>query len=528
MKCKQLINMLKISFVVPLLFMWQNTLLAQHRGDDLHFQGLDLVNRDGVRAMAMGGAFSAATGELDALFWNPAGLVGLTGLQFTANYSSADALWREAQDYRPNRQVVTMSFILDGLYMPNPDYNGWIDSDAFLDDSTYLVNEPELGNDSYSEEAADWQRELDDGGLNNIAVALPLKVSGKPLVLAAGFSRRINVMNYDRNQTHLVPHPAYDGYGDLPPRVTSPTDSVRITWSDFQRQRSGPLKTFSAAMGFGLSEKIHLGLRFTRLSGQTAEFQSLNRIGYFDLVQGIQIFKFSYDTLDINQTGTSDFSANSFTFGGMIRLGKLTLGANLTPGYSLKREWNYVVTTATADSSGSETISGSDQLDIPFSYSLGLNLQPHDRFRIAFDIEHRPYGKIDLGTAENGGSSTIIGGSDEEDTESIVVSGSQFRRNWVDQTSFRIGVELIPVKGFSLLAGYRNIPQVFIPDGAADHERGPEQQAYSFGASLNVFIARIDAAYEIATLRYYDAYFSNTNFAYERNNHLRIGLTLAY
>ncbi len=517
----------KMSLVVLLFSMLPGALLAQHRGDNLSFQGLDLANRNGVRAVAMGGAFTAASGELDAFFWNPAGLVGLSGLQFTFNYSSADALWRESQDYRPNRQVVTMSFILDGLYMPNPAYNGWIDSEAFLDDSTYAVSEPALGNDSYSEEAADWQRELDDTGINNIAVALPLTVSGKPVVLAAGFSRRLNVMNYDRNQTHLVPHPAYDGYGDLPPRVTSPSDSVRITWSDFQRQRSGPLKTFSAAVGFGLSKQIQLGLRYTRLSGRTDDFQTLNRIGHFDLVQGIQIFKFRYDTSDVNQSGTSDFSANSFTLGGIIHLGNLTLGANLTPGYPLKREWNYNATTTTADSAGSETLSGRDELDMPFSYSLGLSLQPHDRFRIAFDIEHRPYSKMDIGAAENGGSSISVGGTDE-DTEAIVVSGSQFRRNWVDQTSFRIGVEVRPFQKLALLGGYRNIPQVFIPDGAADHKRGPEQQNYTLGASLDLPHARLDAAYEIATLRYYDVYFSNTNFAYERTRNLRLGLTLIY
>ncbi len=514
---------------LPAIFflMLPGFLLAQHRGDNLRFQGLDLVNRNGVRAMAMGGAFTAAKGELDALFWNPAGLVGLKGLQVSANYSSSNALWRESQDYRPNRQVVTMSFILDGLYMPNPEYNGWIDSDAFLEDSTYVVREPELGNDSYSEEAADWQRELDDSGIDNIVAALPLTVSGRPLVLAAGYSRRINVMNYDRNQTHLSPHPAYDGYGDLPPRVTSPNDSVRITWSDFQRQRSGPLKTFSFAAAYGVSEKVQVGFRLTTLSGKTNEFQTLNRIGHFDLVQGIQIFKFRYDTLDINLTGTSDFSATNLSLGGTFQLGKLSLGVNLMPGYTLKRKWNYQTSITSPDSSSVENTSGEDQLDIPFSYSFGLNIQPHDNFRIAFDMEHRPYAKMDIEKGDTGGFE-VINPTTDPSYEPIIVSGSQFRREWVDQTSFRVGVEYKPVNGLALMAGYRNIPQVFIPDGAADHERGPEQQVYSFGASITYMVARLDAAYDISTLRYYDAYFSNTNFAYESTNHFRLGVTIVY
>lgn len=499
-------NIWKMIFAGLVLSAFLVQLQAQHRGDNLRFQGLDLINRNGVRATAMGGAFTAASGELDALFWNPAGLAGISGIQFTANYASADALWRENQDYRPNRQLVTMSFILDGLYMPNPDFNGWIDSEAFLEDSTYSVNEPVLGQESYSEEAADWQEEMENTGLNNIAAALPLKIGERSLVLSAGYSQRLNVMNYDRNHTHLSPHPAFDGYADLPGRVTGASDSVRVIWSDFTRQRSGPLKTFTAAAGFGLSDNVHFGLRYSSLSGETQDAQTLDRIGNFDLVEGIQIFRFSYDTLDVALSGTSDFSASSITLGSLVKLGKLTIGGSLTPGHTLTREWSYQVSMTSPDSSSSESLSGEDTQDIPLSYTIGVNLQPHDKFSIAFDLEHRPFSKGEV----------------------TLASEDATFRSWADQTSFRLGAEFKVVENLSLLGGYRNIPQVFIPDGAADTQRGPELEAYTLGASLSFLFARIDAAYDIATLRYYDVYFSNTNFAYQRTNNLRLGITLTY
>ncbi len=479
-------------------------IFAQHRGDNLNFQGMDLVNRNGVKAVAMGGAYTSISGELDAFFWNPAGLIGLSGFQVSANFKSNDRLWRESQDYRPNRQVVTMSFILDGLYRPNPEFNGWIDNEAFFEDSTYIVNEPLLGKNSYSEEAADWQKKLDDSGLNNFAAAFPFTVSGRPFVISAGLSRRLNVMNYDRNQTNLTPHPAFDGYNDLPGRVTGAEDSVRIVWSDYERQRTGPLHNFSAALSFGLNDNINFGISINRLSGNTDEFQTLNRIGNFDLVDGIQIFRFSYDTLNVQMTGTSDFSATNVSFGTILKLGKLSLGANLTPGYTITRDWKYTMKTATADSSGSESMSGKDEFKTPFSFNLGASINPHKNFRIAFDIEHRPYGNADFSITR------------EDDVP----------RNWADQTSIRAGVEFKPIQSLSLLAGYRDIPQVFIPDGAADHERGPEAEYYTLGASLNVPFARLDFAYEIGKLRYYDSYFSNTNFAFERSKNLLFGITL--
>lgn len=492
---------LMVSLILYSQFSW-----AQHRGDILAFQGLDNLQRPGVRALALGGAVITKGGEIDAVFWNPAGLAGLQRLQLTASFDSNNNLWRERQDYRPNRQLVTMSFILDGLYRPNPDFNGWIDSEAFLADSTYQVAEPVLGRDNYSEESADWQKELDDSGLNHIAAAYPFAVAGKSLVVSVAYVRQLQLRDYDRNQTHLVPHPAFDGYGDLPPRVVGAGDSVRITWSDFERQRSGPLKNYIAALALEVNENLNLGVSVDRLSGTTREFQSLSRIGLFDLVQGIQIFRFRYDTLDVRSTGSSDFSTTRFHLGARVQLGRLSLGANLTPGHTISREWRYTTSHATADSGFTSQASGRDELRMPLSYSVGLGITPNDRFAIAFDLEHKPYSKADF----------------------VFGTGDSTHRAWADQTSFRAGISFEAIGGVTLLAGYRKTPRAFIPDGAADSQRGPEAEAFSLGASLSTRYARLDIAYEVSRLKYYDAYFSNTNYAFERSERLLFGLAFTY
>ena len=479
---------------------------AQHRGDNLAFQGLDIVNTSGVKALALGGAYTAISGELDAMFWNPAGLVGLPGFQLSINANSYQKIWRETQYYRPNRQLVTMSFILDGLYSPNPQYNGWYDNEAFLDDSTYIVQEPELGKDTYSEDAADWQKKVDDFGLNNIAAALPLNLMGKTFVVSAGYNKQVLVMNYDRNQTYLDPHPAYDGYGAMPPRVTSTEDSIRVNWSDFERERMGPLQNITTAIAFELNKHIGLGLALNFLSGETDDFQSSKRLGYFDLVQGYNVFRFSYDTLDVLTNGTAKFSTTSLDLGVIAKFEKFSLGARLRFPHTFTKQWNYKTVTSNPDTSFSISNSGEDKMKTPLAYSLGLSLNPVSKFRIAFDLEHRPYNDIEF---------TF----NVEDTTC---------RKWIDQTSFRIGIEFIPIEKLSLLAGYRNIPNVFIPDGAAIKDKGPVSESYTFGFSLKALMGRFDFAYEIRTLKYYDVYYSNTNWAYEKNTNFMFGYTFMF
>ncbi|MBD3376577.1 hypothetical protein GF406_16190, partial [candidate division KSB1 bacterium] len=139
-----------------------STTWAQHRGDNLAFQGLSNPEGNGIKAMAMGGAYTSVSGDIDALFHNPAGLSGIDGLQLSFEIDSHDKMWRENQVYRPNRQFVNVGFILDGLYVPKPEHNGMYDYEAFLEDTTLGVIEPVLSEDFYSEKAADWQRDEND------------------------------------------------------------------------------------------------------------------------------------------------------------------------------------------------------------------------------------------------------------------------------------------------------------------------------------------------------------------------------
>ena len=97
-----------------------------------------------------------------------------------------------------------------------------------------------------------------------------------------------------------------------------------------------------------------------------------------------------------------------------------------------------------------------------------------------------------------------------------------------DRNSYRFGVEYKVTKWMSLLSGYQNVPELFIPDGAANKNRGPAWDSYSFGLSFNSEYGRIDASYEWKQLKYYDSYYSNANYQLEINNNIELGYSYSF
>lgn len=497
------LNLMGRSIIFIAILCILNSADAQHRGDNMAFQGLAVPNGNGVKALAMGGAYTSISGDVNSLFWNPAGLAGIEGLQFSFGVNSYQKMWRENQVYRPNRQFVTMSFILDGLYVPDPAYNGAYDYEVFRNDTNYVVNEPLLGLDYYSKEAADWQKDVNDFDLDHVVIGVPFKLAGKKFVISAAYNKRYQILDYDRNHTYLVPHLGYTYYQGIVDRISDPADSIRVYWSDYERERTGNIWNVNTALAVELSEHLKLGLGINGSLGETNDSQELNRVAYFDLVDANK-FRFSYDTLDVQTTGTSKFSAISFNIGAIIDFENISLGLKIVPSYKIKRDWDY--TTTDTSNYSSVTPSGQDAMKVPISYAVGISFNPVKQFRIAFDLENTKYSQSDFTLAN-------------QDTT---------HRDWVDQTIIGVGIEYKPWDWLSLLGGYRSVPETFVPDGTAFRDRGPTAESFTFGVSLKALFGYFDVAYEIRSMKYYDSYFSNTNYALETFNNLSVGYTITF
>ncbi|UCD38705.1 MAG: hypothetical protein JSW54_04290 [Fidelibacterota bacterium] len=494
---------LNFALVLALLHVCAAQLGAQHRGDNLAFQGLSHLSVGGAKAYAMGGAFTSISGDLNGVFWNPAGLAAVEGFQLAVSARSLSGLWRENQIYRPNRLFVTLPFYLEGFYTPDPANNGRLDHEL-AQDTNYVVEHPELGLEPFSEAAADWQKEIDDFGISSMTAVVPLKFFGSPMVMALSYHKQSGLLDYDRNDTYLNPHLGSLEYEVLP-RIDG-NDTVAVDWYRFSRQRSGDIQTIRGALAIGLSDRVEVGMRLGLLSGRTDDMQALNQVGYFNLYEENE-FSFSYDTLDTEVSGTSTFSAIELSAGAIIRLTNFNLGFRFTLPQILSRDWDYETVISDPDQTNTTTGSGADKLKLPAAYSLGLSFVPAEAFTIAIDFEKLPY------------SQAIFELANEDTTH----------KPWVDSSVLRFGVEFKAAAFLSLLGGYQYRTQEFVPDGAAFKAQGPAASRYTMGASIRLGrLGRIDVAYDLQQLKYYDSYYSNTNYALELRNRLTVEYVIGF
>jgi hypothetical protein len=397
-----------------------------------------------------------------------------------------------------------MSFYLDGLYTPDPANNGRLDYEVFDEDTTYFVAEPVLGQDVYSEEAADWQEEKNGFALNNVSAAYPFSLFDQKFVVGAAYGYRYRLLDYDRNQTFLDPHPGTDEYGGHVERITSPGDSVRIVWSDFERKRDGNVQSINLSLSYQLDENWMFGAGINLMSSETDDAQRNSRVGYFDLVDGPNSFRFSYDTLNVSTTGVSEFSGTSFNLGAIVQFEHISVGFNLTSPYTITRKWTQQTTTSTATNTETENISGEDEMKIPLSYAFGITVRPVESFRLALDVKQKNYG----------------------DTEFVYARADSTNRSWVDQTVFGFGVDYAAFDFLSILGGYRYQTAVFVPDGAATKDEGPDTNSWSLGLSFRTGFGTFDVAYVSTTMKYYDSYFSNTNYVKESLDRFLLAYTI--
>ena len=381
-------NKLNTKFVFVLIIILIPVIVfAQHRGDNLSFQGFLHQTEPGVKAMAMGGAYLATTGDASSIFYNTAGLSEINSFTFSLSANSQTQFWRENQDYRPNRIYWTMTFYLEGLYVPDPANNGEYDY-LLAQDTNYVIQLPETGLEPYSEEAADWQKELDKIGLNNIVLAYPLTISKQKFVISAAY-RYNRILDFDRNDTYLDPHIGYDAYGIMP-RVVTGVDT--FSWSRFTRDRNGDMTSVIGALAYDLNENLKFGLGVTYLTGNSKDYQALERVGYFE-IEANNKFRFSYDTVNTYASGSSDFNALQVDIGAIYKFDRVSFALNFKLPYTMTREWNY--TNTFADTSGTNTVntSGKDDIEFPGTYAFGARFTPIDWFTFAVDYQFTPYSK---------------------------------------------------------------------------------------------------------------------------------------
>lgn len=482
-----------VIMILGLLAFGSTTLLAQHRGDRFSFQGLDEIVDGGAQSVAMGGAWTAMSGQLDNLFHNSAGLVFLKKwtVSISGNYYKKD--WWENQAYRPDRYFVTLPFYLEGMYVPDPKNNGVLDRDLALD-SSYVVHPPkDSGKQVDSKEAADWTRQKSAPVFNNVALAVPMRLFGRDVVLAAAYQQKLNFLDFDRNDTYLVPMLGTSLYQGFVQRMNG-NDTLNLKWYRYQRERSGSLHSVRGAVSVKITKRLSLGLSLDYTFGTSTDLLQLDKKGYFGLIDENKFF-FTFDTLNHSERGTSDFSTLNSAIGLQYHFESMTVGLNVQLPRTITRNWRYTITDQTANALKSSKTSGEDRLEIPASYRFGLAFKPVKAFTFSLSYGFAPYSH----------SNVTLGQAD-----------STFHK-WPDQHTLMGGLRYRATDFLTLMAGYRWQSALFVPDGVGYRDRGPDKTSITFGSQVSFgALGSVILAFETKSLKYHDTYFSNTNYATEK------------
>ncbi len=476
------------------------SMLAQHRGDNLSFQGLTYKDNFSTKAAAMGGAMTAVAGDLSSLFYNMAGLARLNGLQVSVNVNQYDREWRENQTWKVDRQFTTLPFYLEGLYIPKRENHGKWDYDLYKDTANYRLNAPKLGLDPYDRNAAQWTKDNNKFGFRNIAIAYPFTLMERKFVVAASYLTN-SITDFDRNETFLSPMITSYDYENNFKRLVNGVDTLNVEWTRFIRERNGLMNNIIVGLSNEVIENIMVGVGVKIQNGESDDYLSQVRYGDIHLIDA-QKFKFYFIDYSKIISGTSKYSSTSFNISTLIELSKIKMGLKIDLPYTLTREWNYTTVQKGLVNSTVAT-SGKDEVKMPAIINVGLSFQPVESFLISFNYESSPFSKAEFNFATR---------------------DTTFRQ-WKDQNTIAFGLEYKMHEHVSLLAGYRSVPEVYVPDGAAIKDKGPASTSYNFGVSISTFLGRVDVAYEYRRLKYYDSYFSNTNYAFESNSSIMVGFT---
>lgn len=491
-------KIIKISIIIFFIFI-NGSAIAQHNGDNSSFQGLFTPAFPDAKSIAMGGAVNSLSGELFNLYYNPAGLAALEKFNINVQGNFSSKLYRENQVWRPNRLFVTLPALFEGLIIWDKSYSGKTDAMVYKD-SNYIVSDPNLGKEPFSSEAADWEMKKNALGLNSFTLGFPFKLFNLKFGIAAGYNRTF-IFDYDRNDTYLTPHTGSFDYGKMP--VANGNDSALIKWSRFYRDRFGYMNKVNLGIGAELIQQLKLGFNISYNWGNSDDYQYLYRFGNITLLDQ-NSYRFTYVNSNTGKIGSSKYNSLFMSFGAIATFERVNISLKVDLPYTFKREYNYSRLEDTVKSVTDNTFK--DEIKLPAVLTFGISISPINSFTLSCDYEYAPYSKTEYNLAE-------------KDT--------MFRK-FLDRSILKFGARYKATKFLTFYAGYTNIPELFYPDGTDNNEAGPSSENYSFGFSIISKYGTLDVAYQWGRMKYYDQYYSNTNYATEITNKIYFGYSYTF
>ncbi|MBI4727008.1 hypothetical protein HY768_07265 [candidate division TA06 bacterium] len=350
--------MRRVGLVLALLALVALPAMAQSEYMDYNIMGA------GARAHGMGGAFIGLADDATAVSWNPAGIAQLDKME-----ASAVGL-----------------FNIKGYIYKYQDSDGPYDT---------TFTEKHIAPNFFS-------------------LALPMKVGGRNLVLAAAYQRQIDMGTSSSGQFDRESF-IFDYY----PSSSLYALGYLYSPSKYEDKVKGGVDAITPAVALQLNPNIYIGVAANIfVNGTTDEYKNTFSPNLWDdiAIRDIYDANWNYlatlkDTFDITgsesynyETKYNGFGLNGgllatsrkFNFGAKIQL-PFTLKQKTTETYDIAYTWRWIGNpTNTRDTSSATTNKYEHTIKMPFSFGFGVAIKPTDNLTIAADFERRPYGKTNV------------------------------------------------------------------------------------------------------------------------------------
>lgn len=490
----------KIAIILLIEITVFSFLFSQGAADPLSIYGLEQKSIVDIRSRGMGGTNIASGSTSSILFVNPAGLSHLNSIELRIGGTNISTFQQQTQGWVPNRLYTGLSIMMEDKW-------GGI-KQPMVNDSTPVTDPWEQLQKPFDNIGPNWSRNTNQTLPLSAALAVPISVDEFKFVFGIGGSQAIDLTHYFQNNN--VTDPLLGNYRPQPIAELQPGDTLRARWFQYTRKRDGTIWGITPAVSVSYSG-ISAGVSATYYTGSSDDIEQRLDRGFLTFIYNR--FKVQ-DTVKYAsiRSGTSTYSGLGITLGVKIEQPVYALAAVVELPYTMERKYSRsfhsredILIVRATDSVKTTIVntteSGTEKIQYPTAYSIGLLLTPFSKWSFAFDYEARNLNQVEY-TLANGSTS----------------------KPWVGESTFKIGAEYAWQEWLMFRGGYREEPQVFSPAGSAIIGSPAVMSVYSFGTGLVVLGVEIDAAYEYAYLRYSDSWQSNVNQNTTRQHRLLVGL----
>ena len=379
----------------------------------------------GLRALAMGGAYTALANDYSGIYWNPAGLGSIDKIGIHAELSH-------------------LQFSNDALYMGNLTSN----------------------NQGFTR-------------LKSLGFVMPLPTSQGSFVIAGGFNR---VLDYD---DHLY----FEGFGDISNDIgfEIAEDSLTSYFYPFDQgvnrqeevRSEGGLRQWSLGGALALSPNFTIGLTTSLIHGKEEYNFAFSQ---FDDDNIYNEYPGDFDEYTVNQYLQSDYYAFQLKLGGMVDLNNmLRVGGVITlPSKYYVEETHSSNEDLFFDDGYYESIEESSgnfdyHVKTPFIFDAGIAFT-NKLITLSAATRYRDWSQTRFEVADFE--------LDDQDYRSIVSENNYLARDYDQVLEYRLGGEVtLPGLNTKLRAGYTLIPS---PLRDANNDRITYSAGVSFKVDKNV------------------------------------------